>query len=161
MTRVKLTIVALLAGFFCWDWYGSRFRLDADELLALKPGMTKDEVRAVLGGPLQEEIRSNYRFVCNCSPEGTCWQPHRTTWTYTRKPLIRFVPFLTFPMVWVHFNARGHLASVYIKEYFDAGMNARGVYMVQLDPCDPNDRAPYEMPGYDTKAAAEKVKEIF
>ncbi len=44
-------------------------------------------------------------------------------------------------MVWVHFNARGHLASVYIKEYFDAGMNARGVYMVQLDPCDPNDRA--------------------
>ncbi len=47
MTRVKLTIVALLAGFFCWDWYGSRFRLDADELLALKPGMTKDEVRVL------------------------------------------------------------------------------------------------------------------
>ncbi len=161
MTIGKLTIVALLAGFFCWDWYGSRFRLDADELLALKPGMTKEEVRFLLGEPLQEEVCRDYKFFCRCNPEQICWQPERTTWTYTRKPLIRFVPFLTFPMVWVHFNVRGHLDEVYIKEYIDAGMDWRGIYMSKLDPCDPSDRTRYELPGYDPLTAAEKVKEIF
>lgn len=161
MTRGRLAVVVVLAVVLAWDWFGSRLRLDADDLLTLKPGMTKDEVRGLLGEPLQEEVRRDQKFFCRCNPEQICSQAERTSWTYTRKPLIRFLPFLTFPMVWVHFNVRGHLYEVYIKEYFDAGKDARGVYMVRLDPCDPNDRTPYEMPGYDTKAAAEKVKEIF
>jgi hypothetical protein len=40
-------------------------------------------------------------------------------------------------------------------------MDSKGIYLKKLDPCDPNDRAPYEMPGYDALAAAEKVKELF
>ena len=117
----------VLAVVLAWDWFGSRLRLDADDLLTLKPGMTKDEVRGLLGEPLQEEVRRDQKFFCRCNPEQICSQAERTSWTYTRKPLIRFLPFLTFPMVWVHFNVRGHLDEVYIKEYFDAGMDARGV----------------------------------
>ncbi|MEZ4758077.1 MAG: hypothetical protein R2817_14710 [Flavobacteriales bacterium] len=161
MTRGELTVVVVLAAALAWDWFGSRFRLDADDLLALKPGMTKDEVRVLLGEPLQEEVRRDHKFFCRCNPEQICWRSELTTWTYTRKPLIRFVPFLTFPMVWVHFNERGHVDEVYTKQYFADGMDSKGLYLKKLDPCDPNDRAPYEMPGYDALAAAEKVKELF
>ncbi len=161
MTRGKLSVVAVLAIALAWDWFGSRFRLDADDLLALKPGMTKDEVRVLLGEPLQEEVRRDYKFFCQCNPEQICWQPERTTWTYTRKPLIRFVPFLTFPMVWVHFNVRGHLDEVYIKEYFAAGMDRRGIYLSKLDPCDTLDRGLQQIRGYDATIARKLVRDIF
>ena len=161
--RPKWLITALLlVALIAWDWYGSRFRLNAEDILAIKPGMTMNEVRSILGDPLDEEVRRGYDFCCRCNPEKICWQPERTTWIYTRKPLFRVIPFLTFPMLWVHFNSPGHLDEVYMKKYFAMGLDWRGIYLSKLDPCDPTDRTLQEFPpGYDVEKARTLVREIF
>ncbi len=157
----KLTVLAIIAVALAWDWFGGRFRLDAEDILALQPGMTMNEVRAIMGEALLEEVRGDYRFMCPCNPERTCWQASRTTWTYTRKPFIRLIPFLTFPMVWVHFNSRGHLDEVYVKEYFDCGIDRKLVYIAKLDPCDPTDRTLLRVTWFNPAIGRDKLRRVF
>lgn len=164
MTAVRRTML-LVAGFpalglLIWDWYGARLRLSAEEILSVRPGMTMDEVRSVLGRPLKEEVRGSYDFYSRCNPERVCHATGRSTWTYTRKPATRaFVPFLRFPMLWVHFNSRGHVDEVYAKEYFQSGMDCRGVYMSRLDPCDASDRTLDRT--YIDEGSNERLEELF
>lgn len=161
MTRGKLTVVVALAVALAWDWFGSRLWLDAEDILALQPGMTMTEVRSIMGDALVEDVRGDYHFMCSCNLEKTCWQPSRTTWTYTRKPFARLIPFLTFPMVWVHFNSRGHLDEVYVKEYSNAGMDRKPIYIAKLDPCDPTDRTPLSVTWFDPVVGRDQVRRVF
>ena len=70
---------------------------------------------------------------------------------------------LRYPMLWVHFNSRGHVHEVYAKEYFALGMDSRGMYMVKLDPCDTTDRKVDERYGDITAGSAvvHRLHEIF
>lgn len=134
-----LPLMALL-GLFTLDRCSCKNGLDADDILAVRPGMTMDEVEGILGKPFDKEVRSDYMFVCRCNPEQLCREPQRTTWTYTRKPLTRFTPYWSFPMLWVHFNSRGKVKEVYAKRYFAMGADSEGIYMKKLSPCDTTDR---------------------
>jgi len=70
---------------------------------------------------------------------------------------------LTFPMLWVHFNSRGHVQQVYAKQYFALGMDSRGVYTVALDPCDTTDRTVDDRYGRRSYGAAaiQRLHDIF
>ena len=81
-------LVALCVLLVLWDRYGSRLGLNADRIVAVSPGMTMEEVRAILGELVRKEVRHDIRFFCPCNEEQICWD-ERTTWTYTRKPLMR------------------------------------------------------------------------
>lgn len=157
--RKWLIALGVLLALLLWDRYGSRLGLNAERIVAIRPGMTMEEVRAVLGEPVRQEVSRNVRFFCRCNEEQVCWAPERTTWTYTRKPLMRALPF---PMLWVHFNSRGRVHLVYAKEYFALGLDNRGIYMVKLDPCDATDRT-IERPvkGYDEAVAYQQLKDAF
>jgi len=70
---------------------------------------------------------------------------------------------LTFPMLWVHFNSRGHVQLVYAKQYFALGMDSRGVYCVALDPCDTTNRTVDDRSGRRSYGAAaiQRLHDIF
>ncbi|MCB0769887.1 MAG: hypothetical protein KDC00_05725 [Flavobacteriales bacterium] len=158
--RKWLVVLFVLLSIVLWDRYGTRLGLNAENILSIRPGMTMVEVRTILGDPVRQEVDRDIKFFCRCNEEQICKEPERTTWTYTRKPVMRA---LSFPMLWVHFNSRCHVDEVYAKEYFALGMDSRGMYMVKLDPCDTTDRTVEERYGDISagSAALHRLREIF
>lgn len=154
--KPRLTVPLAVLGLFAMDRWSCKRGLDADEILAVRPGMTMDEVEGILGKPFDKEVRSGYSFYCRCNPEKICWSPERTSWTYTRKPLTRFTPFWSFPMLWIHFNSRGRVNEVYAKRYFAMGMDSEGIYMKKLSPCDTTDQTVEKFGNLDDEAKAIK-----
>ena len=158
LARIKqwLAVPFALLGLFALDRCSITNGLDAEEILAVRPGMTMDEVEGILGKPFDKEVRSGYSFYCRCNPEKICSSPERITWTYTRKPLTSFTPYWSFPMLWVHFNSRGKVNEVYAKRYFAMGVDSEGIYMKKLSPCDTTDQTVEEFGNLDDEAMAIK-----
>ncbi|HEY0978101.1 MAG TPA: hypothetical protein VGE21_11590 [Flavobacteriales bacterium] len=72
----------------------------------------------------------------------------------------RFIPYPAYPMLWVHFNSRGHVHEVYAKQY--SGLEGQGIYMLKLDPCDTTDRTVKPSPAYyDETMALRQLQESF
>ena len=158
--RWLLIFPLALVGLFFLDRYASRSGLDAEDILSVQPGMTMDQVNAILGEPKKHEIIIDYRFYCQCNSEKMCYDPNRTTWTFTKKPITSLFPYPAYPMLWVHFNSRGHVASVYVKKYM--GFDDRGIYFSKLDPCDPMDRTIARLGRpIDEANAIRRLKELF
>ncbi|MBK7943956.1 MAG: hypothetical protein IPJ85_00995 [Flavobacteriales bacterium] len=151
-----LAVPFALLSLFALDRCSRKNGLDAEDILAVRPGMTMDEVEEILGKPFDMEVRSDHMFVCRCNPERLCREPQRTTWTYTRKPLTRFTPYWGFPMLWVHFNSRGKVNTVYAKRYFAMGVDSEGIYMKKLSPCDTTDQTMEQFGNLDDEAKAIK-----
>ncbi len=159
--KVLVGFVVVLS-FSAVDRYASKRGIEAGEILVVRPGMSMDEVMVILGDPARQEVQGNYKFFCRCNPEEVCSGSKRTTWTYTRKPLARFLPFVDYPMLWVHFNSRGRVDEVYAKKYFAFGLDDRGVYMAKLDPCDTTDRTVDRNVRFDDEVAArQQLQEMF
>lgn len=157
--RKLLVTFCMLLGLVLWDCYGSGFGLSAEGILSVRPGMTTEEVRLILGEPLEVEVRRNFDFYCRCNEERICKEPERTTWAFTRKPVVRV---LSFSMLWVHFNSRGHVHEVYAKRYFALGMDSEGIYMKKLSPCDITDRTIEHYGGLDDDAdALRRLQAVF
>lgn len=157
-----LVRLLVLSGLVALDRCSGRNGLDAEDILAVRPGMTMDEVDGILGRPLDKEVISGYSFYCPCNAEKTCWIPLRTTWRYARKPVTRFLPFTRFPMLWVHFNARGRVDEVYAKVYFMMGMDSEGIYVRKLSPCDTTDRTLERFGDLDDETMAlERLHSVF
>jgi hypothetical protein len=154
-----LIALSVPLGLVLWDRCGSGLGLSAEGILAVSPGMTMEEVRSILGEPLEVEVRSGFDFFCRCNEERVCKEPERTTWTFTRKPVMRALPF---PMLWVHFNSRGHVHEVYAKRYSALGMDSEGIYMKKLSPCDTTDRTIERYGGLDDDTnALRRLQEVF
>lgn len=160
MRRSLLIVATALSLLIAWGWNAFQRKLTADNIIAVQPGMTMEEVLALLGDPERQEVSRDVRFFCHCNEEQICREPERTTWTYTRKPVMRVLPF---PMLWVHFNSRGHVNEVYAKKYFALGMDSKGIYSVKLDPCDTTDRTVDDRYGrlFDGAEAIQRLHEIF
>ncbi|MBK9149159.1 MAG: hypothetical protein IPM12_15245 [Flavobacteriales bacterium] len=116
-------------------------------------------MRLILGEPLEVEVRSSFDFYCRCNEERICKEPERTTWAFTRKPVVRVLPF---PMLWVHFNSRGRVHEVYAKRYLALGMDSEGIYLKKLSPCDITDRTIEHYGGLDDDAdALRRLQAVF
>jgi hypothetical protein len=143
MRGALLIIATGLSLLIAWDWNVFRRKPTAEKIMAVQPGMTMDEVRSLLGEPREEHKRGSSQFFCPCNPEKTCAATSSTMFTYTRKPSSRglsmALPFnISYPMLWVHFNERGKLKEVFVKEY--VGIEPRRVlHTVRLSPCDTTD----------------------
>ncbi len=130
--------------FIAWDWGVFRTGPSAESIMALRPGMTMDQVQSLLGEPMEREVDGHISFLCRCNAEKICSERSSTTFIYTRKPSTRwwialFQLDITYPMLWVHFNERGRMKEVFVKEY--VGIEARRVlHIAKLSPCDTADR---------------------
>ena len=100
-------------------------------IVSVRPGMTMQQVRSILGEPISEEAHPGYHFYCPCNPEHTCWQAKRYTFVYTERR------WGIYPMVWIHFNARRKVKEVYVKKY--VLVDDWGIYLAKQDPCDVTD----------------------
>ncbi|HEX2616573.1 MAG TPA: hypothetical protein VHL57_03470 [Flavobacteriales bacterium] len=109
-------------------------RLTVRNIIAVRPGMTMEQVVSILGHPVKRDSVAGYVYFCRCNPERTCRSKWSYTFTYTKRPRMRFAPY---PMVWLHFNARKRLKEVYVKEY--VLLDDRAIYMTKEDPCDTTD----------------------
>jgi hypothetical protein len=143
MRLALFTITVVFGLLVAWDWNVFRRSPTAESIMAVQPGMTMDEVRSLLGEPREEHKRGSFLFYCRCNLEKTCAATSSTMFTYTRKPSIRGLtlafPFdISYAMLWVHFNERGKLKEVFVKEY--VGIEPRRVlYIIKLSPCDTTD----------------------
>lgn len=124
-----LSSISLMFG--CGRSYSSR--LTVANIIAVRPGMTMEQVTAILGEPMRKESIGEVKFYCPCNPEKMCTEKSYFTFTYTQR---RKVPW-AYPMLWVHFNERKHVRSVYVKKYEMGDDN--GVYWAHENPCDPTD----------------------
>ncbi|HRH68446.1 MAG TPA: hypothetical protein PLB89_02960 [Flavobacteriales bacterium] len=144
MRRILLIIAAVPVVFIAWDRGVFRIGPSAGSIMALKPGMTMGQVRSLLGEPIEQHMDGRIDFMCSCNREKVCSERSSTTFIYTRKPSTRwFIALIhldiTYPMLWVHFNERGRMKEVFVKEY--VGIEARRVlHIAKLSPCDPSDR---------------------
>lgn len=165
MKKVLLIVGLCLLLVLGWDWNVFGRRQSAENIMAVRPGMTMAEVRSLLGDPIDVSARGPSQFVCQCNLEKTCAEISSTTYIYTRKPRSRYVamflPFeMSYPMLWVHFNSRGKVKEVYVKRY--VGIERRPIYVAALSPCDTTDRtiATVEWAESDSVALG-RLKEFF
>ncbi len=111
MKRYLLILICLVAvGWGIWCRNGDP-RLTTSRIISVRPGMTMEQVRAILGEPLDEDSTANYRFYCRCNAERVCTEAYHYTWKYTS------ARGWYYPMLWVHFNDRKRVRQVYAKEY--------------------------------------------
>ena len=108
-------------------------RLTATNVAAARPGMSMDQVKAILGEPISMDSTANYRFSCPCNAERICTYSYSYTFNYT-SPVIGAHPY---PMLWVHFNSRKRVRTVYVKEC--TAMDSKGIYWAVQNPCDTSD----------------------
>jgi hypothetical protein len=89
----------------------------------LAPGVTRDGIRAVRAGMTREEIEAILGPPVSAAPTGY-YHEGGVTLTYARP-----VPFARwYPMLWVHLH-EGRVISVYAKRYIAWGMDDLGVYV--------------------------------
>lgn len=66
----------ILAGsawvFICAYGFLHNARLTVKNILAVRPGMTMAQVKAILGEPLSEDSVAEYTGYCPCNPQHTC-----------------------------------------------------------------------------------------
>lgn len=105
-------------------------RLTARNIVSVRPGMTMDQVKSIIGEPISMDSVENYTFSCPCNTERICYYSYSYTFNYTA-PLNCTYPY---PMLWVHFNSRKRVRTIYVKEYtiFDS----KGIYWATEKPCD-------------------------
>ncbi len=117
--------------FGCGRSYSGR--LTVANIIAVRPGMTMEQVTALLGEPISKESGGEREVACPCNPEKRCHEKCHFTFTYTQR---KMVPW-TYPMLWVRFNERKHVYEVFVKKY-ERGSDP-GVYWAHGNPCDPTD----------------------
>jgi len=166
MRRVLLIIAAIPLLFIAWDWSVFRSKPSAENIMAVKPGMTMDEVLSLLGEPIAQREGGRIEFLCRCSEERRCVERSSISFIYTRKPSTRwwialFQLDITYPMLWVHFNERGRMKEVFVMEY--VGIEAhRLLHTTKLSPCDKNDRSIEHIAwAADNAIALQQLKEHF
>lgn len=106
--------VLLVVCCSCGGYRNTNPLLTTDHILGVEAGMTMEEVKAILGEPVSTERQDDYDYSCDCNPERLCHRDSSFTFTYTRRLHNILYPY---PMVWVHFNERKRVTSVYIKRY--------------------------------------------
>jgi hypothetical protein len=103
-------------------------RVDADRVLALRPGMTYTDVSDLLGKPISMEgempphLEDGITVVHRMQPTENPNGPH-VLLTYSRP--VRWA--MTYPMIWVTLEA-GKVTEIYVKRYYAWGFDSDGIY---------------------------------
>lgn len=133
MVRLSdFTILSMVAVLGCSKCY--RNPLTAAKIASVRPGMSMEQVEAILGEPLERSERVYKSMYCPCNPEHTCNNVQRFTFTYTRKEAMPS----TYPMLWVYFNGRRRVHEVFVKRYTLGGED-EPIYVATQDLCDTTD----------------------
>lgn len=108
-------------------------QLTVSKIITVRPGMTIEQVKNILGEPVGEYSRMHRSIYCPCNSERTCYNVYRRTFVYTKQSRK-----YSFPMVWVHFNDRDRVHEVYVKKYVHG--NKWPIYVTTQDLCDTTDQ---------------------
>lgn len=104
--------------------------LTASNILSVRPDMTMDQVQAILGMPVRKDSVANYCFYCSCKTNHLCIDSMSYTFQYTKQLKFR----LSYPMLWIHFDSKMRVKSVYVKKY--NLLDDEAIYGFVKTPCD-------------------------
>lgn len=106
--------------------------LTTKNIMSVRPGMTIDQVKLILGQPVKEYYMGVYKYYCECNPQRMCIDS-KHTFEYTSRRMIR-----PYPMVWIHFNSRKKVKEIYVKKY-TLLLDELCIYLIGNNPCDTTD----------------------
>lgn len=108
-------------------------RLTVANIIAVRPGMTMEQVTALLGEPISKESGGEREISCPGNAQIRCHEKCHFTFTYTQPSRVPWV----HTVLWVRFTERKHVYEVFVKKY-EKGADP-GVYWAHGNPCDPRD----------------------
>lgn len=103
-------------------------QLTTDNILSIRPGMSEEQVRHLLGEPIRKTSNTS-NVSCKCNFERICKDVVTHTFEYTKSSLVH-----PYPMAWVHFNENHEVKEVYVKKYVIG--NKWPIYRVNREICD-------------------------
>ena len=113
MKNTFYIILIIILGVCSIKFFGTNSDLSkgvtANKILQIKPGMTEDMVKSILGNPFEIKSRNDQNEI-----------------TYYYSKPVRLSK--NYPMLWVHFDQNLKVCEVYAKRYIYFGADDEGIY---------------------------------